>query len=226
MDWLRALFTDTNAVAHIILVYALVVALGTLLGRIKVAGISLGVTFVLFVGLAAGHFGLTVPEPVLFFIRDFGLTLFIFFRRRIRHHSGVKLLTRLIRYEFYHLFDIFITDHRALNTLKLCSGHHQQHVTTAKQRLRSITVKYHTAVHLTRYRKTYPRRKIRLDQTCYHILTRTLRRNYYVDAGRTTLSRYTVDARFNFTSRLRHHQIRQLIQNYYQYRQLLRQWLT
>ena len=65
--------------AHIILVYALVVALGTLLGRIKVAGISLGVTFVLFVGLAAGHFGLTVPEPVLFFIRDFGLTLFIFF---------------------------------------------------------------------------------------------------------------------------------------------------
>lgn len=79
MDWLRALFTDTNAVAYIILVYALVVALGTLLGRIKVAGISLGVTFVLFVGLAAGHFGLTVPEPVLFFIRDFGLTLFIFF---------------------------------------------------------------------------------------------------------------------------------------------------
>lgn len=79
MDWLRALFTDTNAVAHIILVYALVVALGTLLGRIKVVGISLGVTFVLFVGLAAGHFGLTVPEPVLFFIRDFGLTLFIFF---------------------------------------------------------------------------------------------------------------------------------------------------
>ena len=79
MDWLRALFTDTNAVAHIILVYALVVALGTLLGRIKVAGVSLGVTFVLFVGLAAGHFGLTVPEPVLFFIRDFGLTLFIFF---------------------------------------------------------------------------------------------------------------------------------------------------
>lgn len=79
MDWLRALFTDTNAVAHIILVYALVIALGTLLGRIKVAGISLGVTFVLFVGLAAGHFGLTVPEPVLFFIRDFGLTLFIFF---------------------------------------------------------------------------------------------------------------------------------------------------
>lgn len=79
MDWLRALFADTNAVAHIILVYALVVALGTLLGRIKVAGISLGVTFVLFVGLAAGHLGLTVPEPVLFFIRDFGLTLFIFF---------------------------------------------------------------------------------------------------------------------------------------------------
>ena len=79
MDWLRALFTDTNAVAHIIIVYSLVVALGTLLGRIRIAGISLGVTFVLFVGLAAGYFGLKVPVPVLFFIRDFGLTLFIFF---------------------------------------------------------------------------------------------------------------------------------------------------
>lgn len=79
MNWLTSLITDTNSVAHIILVYALVIAIGTLLGRIRIAGVSLGVTFVLFVGLAAGHFGLAVPGPVLFFIRDFGLTLFIFF---------------------------------------------------------------------------------------------------------------------------------------------------
>ena len=79
MGWMTNLFTDSAAVAHIILVYALVIAFGTLLGRIRVAGISLGVTFVLFVGLAAGHLGLTVPTPVLHFIRDFGLTLFVFF---------------------------------------------------------------------------------------------------------------------------------------------------
>lgn len=79
MSWLGSLLTDTNAVAHIILVYALVIALGTFLGRIRIAGVSLGVTFVLFVGIAAGHFGFTVSPSVLTFIRDFGLTLFIFF---------------------------------------------------------------------------------------------------------------------------------------------------
>ena len=79
MSWLINLFTDSSTVAHIIIVYALVIAIGTMLGRIKVAGVSLGVTFVLFVGLAAGHFGLTVPHAVLTFIRDFGLTLFVFF---------------------------------------------------------------------------------------------------------------------------------------------------
>ena len=79
MSWLTSLFTDAQAVSHIILVYALIIAVGTLLGRIRIAGISLGVTFILFAGLAAGHFGLTVPEPVLYFVRDFGLTLFVYF---------------------------------------------------------------------------------------------------------------------------------------------------
>ena len=79
MSWFASLFTDTAAVAHIILVYALVIAAGTLLGRIRIAGVSLGVTFVLFAGLAAGHFGLSVPPAVLTFMRDFGLTLFVFF---------------------------------------------------------------------------------------------------------------------------------------------------
>ncbi|MGN1150344.1 MAG: putative transporter, partial [Sutterella sp.] len=79
MSWFASLFTDTAAVAHIILVYALVIAAGTLFGRIRIAGVSLGVTFVLFAGLAAGHFGLSVPPAVLTFMRDFGLTLFVFF---------------------------------------------------------------------------------------------------------------------------------------------------
>ena len=48
-------------------------------GRIKIFGISLGVTFVLFAGLAAGYFGFTVNTTVLHFLRDFGLILFVFF---------------------------------------------------------------------------------------------------------------------------------------------------
>lgn len=79
MTWLSALFTDTASVAHIVLVYALVIACGSFFGRLRVAGISLGVTFVLFAGLAAGYLGLAVPPGILTFVRDFGLTLFIFF---------------------------------------------------------------------------------------------------------------------------------------------------
>lgn len=70
---------NPNAVAGIVLVYALVIAAGLFLGRIKFFGISLGSTFVLFVGLAAGHFGLSVNPNVLGFLRDFGLMVFIFF---------------------------------------------------------------------------------------------------------------------------------------------------
>ena len=73
MSWLTSLFTDTQAIAHIILVYALIIAVGTLLGRIRIAGISLGVTFILFAGLAAGHLGLSVPAPVLYFVRCYAL---------------------------------------------------------------------------------------------------------------------------------------------------------
>ena len=79
MEWLTVLWTDQNSVGHILLVYALVITVGTILGRIKVFGISLGVTFVLFAGLAAGYLGLTVNQTVLHFLRDFGLILFVFF---------------------------------------------------------------------------------------------------------------------------------------------------
>ena len=79
MDWLISLFSDTTSVPHIILVYSVVIALGTLLGRIRLFGVSLGVTFVLFVALAASHLGFVVPPMVLTFLRDFGLTLFVFF---------------------------------------------------------------------------------------------------------------------------------------------------
>lgn len=76
--WLKDLFTTTDSVAHIALLYAIVIAVGVYLGKIKVGGISLGVTFVLFAGIVAGHVGFTAPTPILTFIQDFGLILFVF----------------------------------------------------------------------------------------------------------------------------------------------------
>ncbi len=78
MDWFYDLFTNTNSIAHIAMLYAIVIAIGVYLGKIKVAGISLGVTFVLFAGIVAGHFHFTAPIDILNFIQDFGLILFVF----------------------------------------------------------------------------------------------------------------------------------------------------
>ncbi|MDR0828789.1 MAG: putative transporter [Prevotellaceae bacterium] len=77
MGWFISLFTE-HSIAHTILLYALVIALGVMLGKIKVRGISLGVTWVLFVGIVAGHFGLSVDDELLHFIKEFGLILFVF----------------------------------------------------------------------------------------------------------------------------------------------------
>lgn len=76
--WLVNLFTTTDSVAHIALLYAVVIAMGVYLGKIKLFGISLGVTFVLFAGIVAGHIGFTAPKDILTFIQDFGLILFVF----------------------------------------------------------------------------------------------------------------------------------------------------
>ena len=78
MDWIIRLFTDTDSIAHIALLYSIVIAVGILLGKIKIGGISLGVTFVLFAGILAGHIGFTAPVNILSFIQDFGLILFVF----------------------------------------------------------------------------------------------------------------------------------------------------
>lgn len=78
MDWLIDLFTTTDSVAHIVLLYAVVTAIGVYLGKIKIGGISLGVTFVLFAGIAAGHIGFTAPANILSFLQEFGLILFVF----------------------------------------------------------------------------------------------------------------------------------------------------
>lgn len=78
MDWLINLFTTQDSIAHIVLLYGIVIAIGIMLGKLKIGGISLGVTFVLFCGIVAGHFGFTGPTPILNFLQDFGLILFVF----------------------------------------------------------------------------------------------------------------------------------------------------
>lgn len=78
MDWLQDLLWNPASVTHIVLLYSFVIAVGIQLGKIKIFGVSLGVTFVLFMGILVGHFGLTGDAHILHFIRDFGLILFVF----------------------------------------------------------------------------------------------------------------------------------------------------
>lgn len=77
IDWLISLFTE-NGVAHTILLYSFVIALGVWIGKVKFFGVSLGVTFVLFVGILVGHLGFTANTELMHFIREFGLILFIY----------------------------------------------------------------------------------------------------------------------------------------------------
>ena len=67
-----------GGVAHSILILSLVITGGIMLGKIKIAGISLGVTGILFIGIAFGHFGLNVNEHLLHFLKEFGLILFVY----------------------------------------------------------------------------------------------------------------------------------------------------
>lgn len=77
MNWITELFTG-NGVAHAVLLFALVIAAGIGLGKIKLFGISLGITFVLFAGILAGHLGLKVNHEILHFMKEFGLILFVY----------------------------------------------------------------------------------------------------------------------------------------------------
>lgn len=67
-----------QGIAHSIFIFAVVIAVGTALSKIKIAGISLGSTWILFAGIAASHFGMVINSDMLGFARDFGLTLFVF----------------------------------------------------------------------------------------------------------------------------------------------------
>lgn len=77
MDWLTQLLTETS-IAQSVLLYSFIIATGVTLGKIKIGGISLGVTFVLFMGILVGHLGFTMDHDILHFVKEFGLILFIF----------------------------------------------------------------------------------------------------------------------------------------------------
>lgn len=77
MDWLINLFTS-NSVAHSVLILGLTIAIGLLLGRIKFGSISLGITWVLFVGILLSHFGLGIDAEICHFVKEFGLILFVY----------------------------------------------------------------------------------------------------------------------------------------------------
>ena len=78
MDWIQSLLFNDASVAHTVILYAFVIAVGVALGKLKFFGVSLGVTFVLFVGLIAGHFGFSAEKNILHFVQEFGLILFIY----------------------------------------------------------------------------------------------------------------------------------------------------
>lgn len=77
MDWVTSLFSIHSSVQTVIVI-SLIIALGLALGRIKVMGISLGIAFVFFIGILAGHIGLTVNLDTLDFVETFGLAIFVY----------------------------------------------------------------------------------------------------------------------------------------------------
>lgn len=77
MDWLYSLFFGTG-IGHSILLVAMVIFIGIWLGRIKIGGISLGITWILFVGIIFSHYGMRMDAHALHFLKEFGLILFVY----------------------------------------------------------------------------------------------------------------------------------------------------
>lgn len=77
MELLRILFIEHSALQAIV-VLSLISAIGLMLGKIRISGISLGITFVFFTGIIAGHFGLSIDSQMLFYAETFGLVLFVY----------------------------------------------------------------------------------------------------------------------------------------------------
>jgi len=77
MNWFTQLFTEPT-VAQAVIVYSLTIAAGIALGKIKIFGISFGITWVLFVGLIISYFGITINKETEHFVKEFGLILFVY----------------------------------------------------------------------------------------------------------------------------------------------------
>ena len=77
MEWLSELFFGSG-IGHSILLVAVVIFIGIFLGKIKIAGISLGITWILFVGILFSHFNMRMDATALHFLKEFGLILFVY----------------------------------------------------------------------------------------------------------------------------------------------------
>lgn len=78
MDWIKTLLFDTESIAHLLLLYSFVIAVGVMLGKLKFRGVSFGVAFVLFTGIVVAHFGFTGNMKTISFVQDLGLILFVY----------------------------------------------------------------------------------------------------------------------------------------------------
>lgn len=83
IDFLNSIFDGTpgawsGGIAHSIIILSLVIALGKVMGKIKIAGVSFGVTWILFIGILFSHFGMTLDANLLHFLKEFGLILFVY----------------------------------------------------------------------------------------------------------------------------------------------------
>lgn len=77
MNWFESLFFEQSAL-QAVCVITVIIAIGLGLGKLRICGISLGVTFVFFTGIMAGHFGLAIDPAILKYAEDFGLMLFVY----------------------------------------------------------------------------------------------------------------------------------------------------
>ena len=77
MEWLSKIFIEQSYI-QAILILSLICATGLALGKIKISGVSLGISFVFFTGILAGHFGLSINHDMLLLAQNFGLIIFIY----------------------------------------------------------------------------------------------------------------------------------------------------
>ena len=77
MEWLNSVLMEHSA-SQAVIVLSIICAIGLSLGRVKILGISLGVTFVFFIGILAGHLGLSIDQEMLNYAENFGLILFVY----------------------------------------------------------------------------------------------------------------------------------------------------